>query len=231
LILQGIESCVNFSKHNETGVTFCQKFATIFFSMIYLTEQTQKIGLAVWFICTLISASIYLGGVSDQLTFGSSVCLLFIENYHLNESLKVYLFDAISPSCGTSISMGTIGLLLLFAIVGVRGYLLYKQEEPSRTLLLSLASVASLWAFIMIIMASILTAGVDKTCSEFRKSTKSCGVVFGEGFFADTTKTVYYKNINTVNATVGASWVTFIFWVVYASFEWYSYRHASLKWW
>jgi hypothetical protein len=199
--------------------------------MIQLTDRIQKIGLGIWFLCTLIAGSIYLGGVSDQLTFGSSICLLYIENYHKNDGLQVFVFDAFSPSCGTSISMGTIGLFLLFAVVGVRGYFMYKQEEPSRTVLLSLASVATFWAMIMIIMASILTAGVDKTCSEFRKSGKSCGAVFGEGFFADTTKTIYYKNINTVNATVGASWVTFIFWVVYASFEWYSYRHASLKWW
>jgi hypothetical protein len=199
--------------------------------MIHLTEQHQKLGLAAWFVCTLISASIYLGGVSDQLTFGSRICLLFIENYHRDEGLGAFIFDAYSPSCGASISMGTIGLLLLFAVVGVRGYFMYKQEEPSRTVLMALAAVATLWSFVMIIMASVITAGVDKTCTEFRKSGKSCGAVFGEGFFADRTTNVYYKNINTVNAAVGASWVTFVFWVVYAAFEWYSYRHASLKWW
>jgi hypothetical protein len=206
-------------------------FRKTFQNMFTISERALKLGLAAWFLITMISQSIYLGGVSDQLTFGSKICLLFVENYRKDDSMKVWIFDAFSPSCGSAISMGSIGLFLLFVITIIRGYFIYKKEEPSRNVIMGLAVTGTFWAFVSLIMASILSAGVAKTCSEFTKSGKTCGAVFGEGFFADITSLIYYKNINTVNATVGAGWMTFVSWAVYGAFEWYSYRHSSLKWW
>lgn len=127
--------------------------------------------------------------------------------------------------------MGSFGIIFLAAVVGTRFFFIYKNEEPSKNVLMFLAGTASIFSCIFLIMASIVTAGVNQTCEQFRVSGKSCGAVFGAGFFANDMKTVYYKNINTVNAVVGASWVSLLFWLGYAAFEIRNYRNSSLKWW
>ncbi|KAI8894402.1 hypothetical protein BC833DRAFT_605023 [Globomyces pollinis-pini] len=195
-------------------------------------QQYQNIGLAAWFLASLITLGIFTGGIADQLQFGPQrICLLYVENYHKDNATNAFVFDSYSPSCGASISMGWIGILLLLAVTGIRFFFIYKKEEPSRNVVMALAGAAAVWTAISFIMAAIVSSGVGKTCSEFEKSGKSCGAVFGEGFFANDINIIYKKNINTVNAAVGSGWTLVIFWGLYAAFEFYSYRNASLKWW
>jgi hypothetical protein len=99
--------------------------------------------------------------------------------------------------------MGTIGMFLLFGVFGTRFYFVSKHEEPSRMVYMTLAIVSTGWAFISMIMAFVFNAGLSQTCKEFEKSGKSCGAVFGEGFFEGDTQHIYYKNINTINAALG----------------------------
>jgi hypothetical protein len=80
-------------------------------------------------------------------------------------------------------------------------------------------------------MACVFSAGLSQTCNQFRNSTKSCAAVFGQGFFANDTKTIYPKNINSINAALGACWVVFFGWAGFAVTEWFAYRNSSLKWW
>lgn len=127
--------------------------------------------------------------------------------------------------------MGTLGLFLLFGVFAVRLFFHFKSQEPSRTVYLALSAVGTVWAFISLVMAIVFSKGLAQTCTEFEKSSKSCGAVFGEGFFENTTDVIYKKNINTINAALGSSWTLVVFWVAYAAFEYYSYRNASLKWW
>jgi hypothetical protein len=172
-----------------------------------------------------------LGGTSDQLQFGRGVCLLYVENYHKDEAINAWIFDSYSTTCGANITIGTMGLMLLAGIAVARGYFFYRDEQPGRNVMLALFIVTAAWSALQLIFAIIMTTGVNSTCSEFVKSGKSCGAVFGEGFFEDTTKTIYYKNINTVRAAVGASFASFVFFALYSAFEYWSYRNSSLKWW
>ncbi|KAJ3359635.1 hypothetical protein HDU91_004854 [Kappamyces sp. JEL0680] len=157
--------------------------------------------------------------------------LLYVENYHFDAGLKAWIFDSFSPSCGASVTAGSLGLILLIAAVAVKFYFLRKSEEPSRNVVLTMAIIATVWAFIAFIMACIFSAGLSQTCHQFEQSGKSCSAVFGQGFFANDTKTIYSKNINTINAALGASWIVFLGWTGFAITEWINYRNSSLKWW
>jgi hypothetical protein len=177
---------------------------------------------------------------SLQLPFGKFqvVCthpysLLYIENYHKDPTVGTYIFESYSPSCSANISTGSIGLLLIFIFAGIRLYFLRKREEPSRNVILGLAVSATVWAFVMFVVACIFSSGLGQTCREFGKNTdgKTCGAVFGEGFFANSTEKIYKKNVNTINAALGAVWAGFVGFVLYAAYEFYNWRHASLKWW
>lgn len=91
--------------------------------------------------------------------------------------------------------------------------------------------MAGVWAAVSFVMACVYSAGLAQTCAQFVTSGKSCGAVFGEGFFAGSTEIIYSKNINTINAGLGASWVVFIGFAAYAAFEAWSWKRSSLKWW
>ena len=68
-------------------------------------------------------------------------------------------------------------------------------------------------------LAILISAGVAQTCKGFGVSGKSCGAVFGAGFFAGDKGITYQKNINTINAAIGASWVALLLWVCFTGFE------------
>lgn len=195
-------------------------------------EKKYILGLAAWFVAMIISISVYIGGVAGELQFSStSICLLYVENYRKDAGLNAYIFDSFSPSCATSVSAGSIGLFILFGLILTRGFFYYKKDEPSRNVIMILALIASVWTFVAFIMACILSSGLSQTCTQFKVSGKSCAAVFGEGFFANSTAQIYRKNINTINAAVGASWAVFVGFGLYAAFEWNQWRHSSLKWW
>ncbi|KAJ3323245.1 hypothetical protein HDV06_002012 [Boothiomyces sp. JEL0866] len=198
-----------------------------------LAEKNEKLVIGAWAVATFISMAIFTGGAADQLEFGlGGICLLFVENYHIAESIsgKPWVFDAYSPSCSASVSIGSIGILLLIAITASRMYYLLRSEEPARNVILGLAIIATVWTFISLIMAIVVAAGVSQTCSQFEKAG-SCGSILAQGFFVDTMNQIYPKNLTTINAVVGAGWVDFILWGLYAGYEWYKYRNSSLKWW
>ena len=177
----------------------------------------------------MISLSVYVGGISSQLQFGNDVCLLYVENYR--EVNNSWIFDTYSPTCGASVTFGSLALILLFAIAIFRGYFLYKSEEPSRNVILGLFVISVGWTLVSIIMAIILSMGISKTCQEFEKRGRSCGAIFGDGFFVNEKNDVYHKNIDTVYASNGAGWVVCIFWAMYAAFEYTAYKSSSLRWW
>ena len=157
--------------------------------------------------------------------------LLYVENYHKDQTLNAWIFDSFSPSCGAELTAASFGLIFIFVFAGIRVYYVRKNEEPSRKVVLGLAIGSTIWAFIAFVMACVFTAGLNQTCKQFEQSGKSCGAVFGDGFFANDVSQIYKKNINTINAALGASWFVFIGFSAYAGFEWYNYRFSSMKWW
>jgi hypothetical protein len=54
--------------HNPNRLNYKMTFRDALHS---LSARTVNMALAAWFISMLISLSIYIGGVSDQLTFSS----------------------------------------------------------------------------------------------------------------------------------------------------------------
>ncbi|KAJ3273338.1 hypothetical protein HDV01_004555 [Terramyces sp. JEL0728] len=194
-----------------------------------LSEKNEKVVIGAWAIATFVSMAIFTGGAADQLQFGlGGICLLFVENYH-----KVgdqWLFDAYSPSCSASVSIGAIGILILIALACGRMYYLVRSEEPSRNVIMAFAIIASVLTFISLIMAFVVTFGISQTCSQFEKAG-SCGSILAQGFFVDTLDNIYPKNLTTIRAVEGAAWVDFVLWGSYAGYEWFKYRTSSLKWW
>ncbi|KAL2920149.1 hypothetical protein HK105_200215 [Polyrhizophydium stewartii] len=184
-------------------------------------------------LVNLISNSVFTFGLWDQAQYGlGGICLLFIENYHKDTTLNSFVFSAYSGSCSSAVSFGLFSFVAIAAIAGARFLFLRKRQEPSTRVIFAFALVASFMAFLFLIMASIVTAGLNQTCSGIESAdTRSCGAVFHDGFFAGDTNKLYPKNLNTVRAAVGAGWMVLISWGAIAGIEWYSYRQTSNKWW
>ena len=214
----------------QAAPIFSQMFQIPIFNLEKVPKQTKLIAFGCWFLSLLISLSVLIGGVADQLTFGSNVCLLYIENYH-EEPQVGWIFDTYSPMCHSIVSVGSIGLFLLFTIGLLRGYFLYKSEEPSRNVILALMWTAVVWTVVSLVFAIILTTGIDKTCQQFEKRNRSCGSIFGDGFFVNDKKDVYRKNIDTVYAASGAGWAVTLFWALYAYYEYVALKSSTLRWW
>ena len=200
------------------------------FDLDQIPRQTKLVIFGCWFLSLMISLSVYVGGIASQLTFGSDVCLLYIENYR-DQTGVGWIFDTYSPTCGASVTFGSLALILLFAITLFRGYFLYRDQEPSRQVILSLFVITAVWTLVSIVMALILSLGISKTCQEFEKRGRSCGAIFGDGFYVNDKGDVYRKNIDTVYASNGAGWVVCLFWGLYAAFEYTAYKSSSLRWW
>jgi hypothetical protein len=71
--------------------------------------------------------------------------LLYVENYHYDSGLTAWIFDSFSPSCGASVTAASIGFIILFAAIAVKGYYLKKSQEPSRQVVLATAITVSVW--------------------------------------------------------------------------------------
>jgi hypothetical protein len=202
-----------------------QKHLALFQKLAHFMEEPKAKSLR-WMLflcisCGLVSGVVNVYALFDQLIFGKWICLLFVEDYRRDSQFGFFIFDAQSPVCVASMSVGSIGLIFFLGIVAVRGYYLLRNQSPSHRLIMSLAIIGSFWSITMAVMASIQTAGLIKTCSEFTKSAKSCGAVFAEGFFAGTTAFIYYKNFTFIIICMVTAWTTFLFWLLYAGHEWY----------
>ncbi|KAJ3273337.1 hypothetical protein HDV01_004554 [Terramyces sp. JEL0728] len=197
-----------------------------------IANKVEAAGLAGWFLSLMICLGIYVGGVSDQLQFGrGNICLLYVQNYHKPDGNDGFTFDSTSSTCGTAVSFGLLSCLALIVLTGFRFFFIYKQEEPTKKVVYGFLAGGVLFSLLSLFLAILVTAGVSQTCNEFVKSGKSCGAVFGIGFYAGDKKVNYPKNINTINAAVGASWVAVALWIGYSAFEFYKLRYSSIKWW
>ncbi len=70
---------------------------------------------------------------------------MYVENYHYDQNLKTWLFDTPSPSCSASVTAGSISLMLLVAVAACKLYFFRKSEEPSRNVIMGIATIASVW--------------------------------------------------------------------------------------
>ncbi|KAH6561677.1 hypothetical protein BASA50_000308 [Batrachochytrium salamandrivorans] len=196
--------------------------------------DTVTLSYAALFFATFISNAVFTGGISDQAQYGlGGVCLLYVDNYRFDNTINANVFAAYSNACSIAISVGSFGFLALFLVAVARFWLIWKAEQPSRRVVFVFAMTASIFAFIYLITASVVSGGLSKTCSEFAKveSFRSCSNVFSDGFFADTVAKLYSKSLTTVSAAAGAGWATCICWAALAGYEWVNYRVSANKWW
>ncbi|EGF84095.1 expressed protein [Batrachochytrium dendrobatidis JAM81] len=196
-------------------------------------EQSTLIYAAIFFIA-FISNSVFTGGISDQAQYGlGGVCLLFIDHYRYDDSIKANVFSAYSNSCSIAISVGSFGFLALFLLAAAHFWFVWKKEQPSKRVVYLFAMSASVMAFIFFITAAVVSAGLSQTCSQFSKveQFRTCANVFSDGFFADTVAKLYSKNLTTISAAAGAGWMMCISWTALAIYDWVNYRVSANKWW
>eukprot|EP00842_Homolaphlyctis_polyrhiza_P000957 jgi/Hompol1/1862/HPOL_003757-RA len=199
-----------------------------------INADANTLILGALYIINFISDAVFTGGISDQAQYGlGGICLLFLENYHYDDTLKANLFSAYSGVCSLSVSVGSFGFLALAIVALGRFYFIYKNELPAKRIIFVFAVISTVFAVIFFIMAAVVTAGINQTCSQFASVEKyrSCADVFSDGFFADNTANLHSKNLNTVKAAVGAAWMTFLSWGALAGYEWFNYKNAAAKWW
>lgn len=115
------------------------------------------------------------------------------------------------------------------------GIVIYHKRKfmiPKRNVLLGMAALSSLMTLFMLIIASVVTAGLKQTCSQFISLTGvPCADVFADGFFANDATTRYSKNLGTVSAAIGAAWATLISWAILTVYQWIQWRNEAQRWW
>lgn len=140
--------------------------------------------------------------------------------------------DCVCDDALTKFSIGVISLFTGLALAALIAIHKWKRQVLSVTTKLGVACVASFMSFLMLVIASVVSAGINQTCRQFTVATgSSCAAIFSDGFFANDPNSRYVKNLSTVSAAAGAGWVAFLCWVVFAGFEWFSYRKEAQRWW
>ncbi|KAI8894403.1 hypothetical protein BC833DRAFT_605026 [Globomyces pollinis-pini] len=156
------------------------------------------------------------------MMFGEGTCLLYVENYHKDEGLGTFIFDAFSGSCMQSIILSSISIFFLLVVVSVRGFYISKKWNPPKTILIALNVLAAFLAAVCLYLGINLTLGTGKTCSQFEKSGKSCRAVLGEGFFRGNTTIIYTKSYTKILIIIVSAWVLLILWGLYMVSESYN---------
>ena len=121
---------------------------------------------------------------------------------------------------------------MLVGLLGVHAWYIRKQESPNANILKGFMVGAAVWALVCLIMASIVSGGLAKTCSEFEKNDQhsSCGAIFGYGFF-EGQFVGKGKSINTISAATTSGWMVMLGWMGIAVYEYFLYRNANNLWW
>ncbi|KAJ3113202.1 hypothetical protein HDU96_003636 [Phlyctochytrium bullatum] len=176
----------------------------------------------------LFTSLLTLGGIADQARYGpSNICILFIEDYQMDKSNPgYYLFSANSSACGGIIGLAAIGLVLALAIGGLSLYYIVRAEFRAVRLIFGMAVVAAVFTLLAIVEASIATAGINKTCSQFTSQGFQCSTVFSGGFFETDTQKTFGKSLGVINMAVVSAWFNAISWGAYAVLEFLNWRNS-----
>ncbi|KAJ3000592.1 hypothetical protein HKX48_003212 [Thoreauomyces humboldtii] len=180
-------------------------------------------------------AGIFTGGIKDQAQYGpDDVCLLFVAEEENAADQKV--FESVSPACGITIGVGSLGLLLSALLCGFAMYFLLTNQPRAKRVIQSFALVGTLFTLVMLVGASLASAGLHKTCEALETAspdTSSCAAIFTRGFYSvQADKQVPEgKKLSTVDAAVTVGWLSVLSWGAYSAFEWYQWRVASQRWW
>ncbi|KAI8918543.1 hypothetical protein DFJ77DRAFT_455984 [Powellomyces hirtus] len=193
----------------------------------------RTVAWAALYLILFILAGIFTGGLYFQAQYGSAnVCLLFVDDYRGQDGS--WTFQASSPACGIVIGIGALGLILAFLLGGCALYFLVTGQARAKRVIQAFALVATMFVLVMLVAASVTTAGVNKTCTaiESGAADKSCENTFNKGFYAvDGSNELEAKNLGTVRAAVSAGWLLVLGWGGYAAAEWWNWRVASQRWW
>ncbi|KAJ3158633.1 hypothetical protein HDU86_002596 [Geranomyces michiganensis] len=181
-----------------------------------------------------ILAGVYTGGLYWQAQYGpNNVCLLFVHAYRQQDGS--YSFSAASPTCGMVSGIGILGLLLSLLLGGFALYFLLTAQARAKRVIQAFALVASMYTLVILVGASLATAGINRTCDAIETGTveQNCDTTFRGGFYSvdGTSNGTQTKNLGTVRAAITASWLLVLGWGGYAAAEWWSWRVASQRWW
>ncbi|KAJ3294641.1 hypothetical protein HK104_003383 [Borealophlyctis nickersoniae] len=200
--------------------------------MIILPKWVKPAGYGALHIIQFVTACIVTFAIHEQAQYAPpKICILFITNYHLEDSQ--YIFEAKSGACGGIIGIGSLGMALAVILFGISMAYHTRQKLRAPRVILMLASIATMFAFVSLVGASLASAGLRQTCSQFESvSGYSCEDVFEAGFFYDgKVNHTFVQSLATIAAACGAAWVMFLSWVVYAGLEWYNHKHEAERWW
>ena len=116
-----------------------------------------------------------MGGLNTDSSKGSE-CFLYLRGFTISDR-QTYI--ATSTACGGSIAIAAISLVLGMIIPIWIGVYKYKgQVVPGKTVLYY-ACIGSAMAFTTLVVASVISAGINSTCYEFnRKGSKDCAYVY-----------------------------------------------------
>jgi hypothetical protein len=127
-----------------------------------------------------------------------------------------------------------MGIFLMAGLALVHYYFFKKEISPNKNVLMGFLGISLVWTLVSLVIASIVTTGLNQTCREFEhnEQLRSCGAVFANGFFeGDPSKNGPGKNFNTVSSAAGAGWMVFLCWLGLSAYEYHVYRSATVQWW
>ncbi|KAI8826882.1 uncharacterized protein EV422DRAFT_562946 [Fimicolochytrium jonesii] len=152
---------------------------------------------------------------------GEHVCLLFWSAADQAQGVKT------SNMCGVAIGIGTLGLLLSLTLGTLTTLLLTRSTSGrAKRLIRALAALSTLYTLLLLIGASLATAGLRSTCANIEAGTEAApGMRCEDGFG------VMGKRLGTVKAGVSAAWVGVGAWMAYSAAEWWNWKVASERWW
>jgi hypothetical protein len=144
-----------------------------------------------------------------------------------------YFFESYSWTCWSAVSFATMGIFLLVGLAAVHYYFFKKEISPNKNVLMGFLGISLVWTLVSLVIASLVTTGLNQTCREFEHNEKlrSCGAVFANGFFDGHIVPGPGKNLNIVSSAAGAGWMVFLCWLGLSAYEYHVYRRATVQWW
>ena len=133
----------------------------------------------------------FLGGLDSSSKRGSD-CYLYIRGFEINGP-ETYFTN--SSACGGTIAIAAISLVIGMIIpLWIVRYKAKSQVIPTKVVFYC-ACISSAMAFMVLVVASIVSAGIKATCYEFSR--------FGRPDCAFVYDTYLGVNFNTLKAAAG----------------------------
>ncbi|KAJ3039058.1 hypothetical protein HK097_002952 [Rhizophlyctis rosea] len=191
-------------------------------------------GYAVLHLLHLVTASVFVWGISNHAQFGpDQVCLLYVRDYRATR--EALIFSAHSSACPNSLGVGTTGIILALIIGLTNLTVRFKPTiHTNKPLTLIICLASALFAIISLTMAIFATDGLNKSCEEFAslEPARTCKQVFATGFYDnDNPNWTFYNSLDVVQVAIGNCWAMGALWALFAGLKGWEWRFGTVKWW